>query len=220
MLRQQQQVPPDDHNQLHNNLEELPEGSNEQGTEDDDEGNLMDHNHMQNQANTIDPHELANQQALMMQYQQQLQQPDELVFAQKSQSLRNRGRAKAVTQSGRQIGMAARIGGSASRSHGSRKRGQKTRSSLNVKNSVPLSGGIFMGAGPQSLSILPSNVGGKTSKKAAAQIYGNVSLLQNLTSQRKKSTSTSQAKKSLKGKRSQPNQGGAKYSKMQAQIQA
>jgi len=70
---------------------------------------------------------------------------------------------------------------------------------------------------------LPSSI--SKSKKATAQIYGSSAgvMLQNLISQRKKS-SASQAKKRGQGKRSQPNQGGSinksqKFN-MQAQLQA
>lgn len=177
--------------------------------------------HMQHEQN------LANQQqALMMQYQQQLVQPmvEEQHAAQRSAGLRQRGRAKAYTQSGRQVASASRVpgiaAGSGSRSHGSRKRTQKTRSSLNVKHSLPLSSAGFLGPVPQSLSALPSSLG-KHSKKAAAQIYGNSSMLNNITSSKRKTGSVPQVKKALKGKRSQPNQGAKQqFKQMQAQIQA
>jgi len=62
-----------------------------------------------------------------------------------------------------------------------------------------------MGLGPQSLAVLPSNI--SKQKKMTAQIYGSGNMLSSLISQRKKSSS--QTKKTGKGKRSQPNQGGA-----------
>ena len=76
--------------------------------------------------------------------------------------------------------MAGMIAGSASRSHGSKKRAQKTRSSLNIKSSLPLNSAL--GSVPQSLSVLPSTLGAKKNQKIAAQIYGNSSVLQSLTS--------------------------------------
>jgi len=66
-------------------------------------------------------------------------------------NLRNsRGRAKAYTQSGRIAHSGGRLKtGSGSRSrHGSKKRGQKTRSSLNIAGSNPLAMGTVSGGGP------------------------------------------------------------------------
>lgn len=105
----------------------------------------------------------------------------------RNNSLRTRGRGKAYTQSGRQIGGSGNriIGktGSASRSQGSRQRGTKTRSSLNVKSSFPFNNPLMSG-GPQSLSVLPSSIG-KGPKKAAL-IYGNLNLMPSISSNRKK----------------------------------
>ena len=138
---------------------------------------------------------------------------DSSKMAGRNNNLRNnRGRAQAYTQSGRQVGgsgtRAGITAGSASRSHGSKKRGSKTRSSLNVKSSLPLNS-LGFGPVPSSLAVLPTTTL-KGSKKAAAQIYGNSSVLNNLTQQRKKSLGFQQAKKNMKGKRSQPNQSGRK----------
>ena len=107
-----------------------------------------------------------------------------------------RGRAKAQTsQSGRVAatasrghGISAGKGGSGSRSkNGSKKRSNKTRSSLNLAGGLPIGS---VSAGPQSVSVLPSSL--SKSKKVAAQIYGNASAFNNLVSQsRRKPASAS-----------------------------
>ena len=65
------------------------------------------------------------------------------------------------------------IANSASRSrHGSKKRSQKTRSSLNIAASLPLQQAASMqGLVNGSVSTLPNNV--TKSQKLAAQIYGS-----------------------------------------------
>ena len=85
--------------------------------------------------------------------------------------------------------------GSESRSKkGSKKRTNKTRSSLNIIGGIPL------GNVASSFSALPGSM--NKSKKIAAQIYGNASALNNLVSQRKKTNS--QSKKKAGSKRAQP----------------
>jgi hypothetical protein len=94
---------------------------------------------------------------------------------------------------------------SATRSkHGSRKRNQKTRSSMNIVGSLPLtSGPSISNVNPISLANQPK------SKNLAASIYGHSgaeNMLNNLISNRKKNASLN-VKKGLK-KRAQPNQSG------------
>ena len=109
-------------------------------------------------------------------------------------NLRSRGRTKA---GGLYASAVARIPsnssknagafGSATRSkHGSKKRNQKTRSSMNIGGSLPLAGG------PSIINVVnPATLANQVpkSKKLAAQIYGNSAaenMLNNLISQRKK----------------------------------
>ena len=68
-----------------------------------------------------------------------------------------------------------------------------------------------LGQGPASLSVLPTSIKGKG--KGAVSIYGDRSVMQSLTSQRKKPLS---AGKQTKGKRAQPGQGPSKANAMQA----
>ena len=107
---------------------------------------------------------------------------------------RSRGRAKAYTQGSKVTGGRGPSGnkaGSGSRHvdsfrqfeagrTGSKKRSQKTRSSLNVAGGMPLNMAGSLGLGPQSLAVLPSNM--SKQKKITAQIYGSGNMLSSLIS--------------------------------------
>jgi hypothetical protein len=103
------------------------------------------------------------------------------------------------------------IASSASRSrHGSKKRNQKGRNSLNAIGQMPLPGAVSL-QNIVSPSLQPPSFPNSVTKsqRLAAQIYGSSdNMLNNMISNRKKSGS--QVKKAKK--RSQPNQGLAQKS--------